>query len=172
MARYVELRRHTDADGDVLTPEGVRAAPEPAFETARGAGAVASQSSPDSASGSAPVWISVWTPLGVHLFDLPANRPDSVRALSLCTHGPRSFQNRRPTVRHGLPLLGLVLVVAVGGLAAWLLADRRSSSRSPVTQAQRAPARTRPQLSRRVRRRLPLKLVERRTGLLPAPVQD
>jgi broad specificity phosphatase PhoE len=26
MARYVELRRHTDADGDVLTPEGVRAA--------------------------------------------------------------------------------------------------------------------------------------------------
>src|SRR6266545_6719619 len=28
----------------------------------RGAGAVASQSSPDSASGSAPVWISVWTP--------------------------------------------------------------------------------------------------------------
>ena len=28
MARYVELRRHTDADGDVLTPEGVRAATE------------------------------------------------------------------------------------------------------------------------------------------------
>jgi broad specificity phosphatase PhoE len=26
MARYVELRRHTDADGDVLTLEGVRAA--------------------------------------------------------------------------------------------------------------------------------------------------
>jgi broad specificity phosphatase PhoE len=26
MARYVELRRHTDADGDVLTEEGVRAA--------------------------------------------------------------------------------------------------------------------------------------------------
>jgi broad specificity phosphatase PhoE len=26
MARYVELRRHTDADGDVLTQEGVRAA--------------------------------------------------------------------------------------------------------------------------------------------------
>lgn len=26
MARYVELRRHTDNDGDVLTPEGVRAA--------------------------------------------------------------------------------------------------------------------------------------------------
>jgi broad specificity phosphatase PhoE len=26
MAKYVELRRHTDADGDVLTPEGVRAA--------------------------------------------------------------------------------------------------------------------------------------------------
>jgi broad specificity phosphatase PhoE len=26
MARYIELRRHTDADGDVLTPEGVRAA--------------------------------------------------------------------------------------------------------------------------------------------------
>jgi broad specificity phosphatase PhoE len=28
MAKYVELRRHTDADGDVLTPEGVRAAVE------------------------------------------------------------------------------------------------------------------------------------------------
>jgi broad specificity phosphatase PhoE len=28
MAKYVELRRHTDADGDVLTPEGVRAAIE------------------------------------------------------------------------------------------------------------------------------------------------
>lgn len=26
MAKYVELRRHTDADGDVLTPEGARAA--------------------------------------------------------------------------------------------------------------------------------------------------
>jgi broad specificity phosphatase PhoE len=26
MAKYVELRRHTDADGDVLTPEGVREA--------------------------------------------------------------------------------------------------------------------------------------------------
>jgi broad specificity phosphatase PhoE len=28
MAKYIELRRHTDADGDVLTPEGVRAATE------------------------------------------------------------------------------------------------------------------------------------------------
>jgi broad specificity phosphatase PhoE len=28
MAKYVELRRHTDADGDVLTPDGVRAAAE------------------------------------------------------------------------------------------------------------------------------------------------
>jgi broad specificity phosphatase PhoE len=28
MAKYVELRRHTDADGDVLTAEGVRAALE------------------------------------------------------------------------------------------------------------------------------------------------
>jgi phosphohistidine phosphatase SixA len=28
MAKYVELRRHTDADGDVLTPGGVRAALE------------------------------------------------------------------------------------------------------------------------------------------------
>ena len=28
MARYVELRRHTDTDGDVLTDEGVRAALE------------------------------------------------------------------------------------------------------------------------------------------------
>jgi broad specificity phosphatase PhoE len=28
MAKYVELRRHTDADGDVLTPEGVQAALE------------------------------------------------------------------------------------------------------------------------------------------------
>jgi broad specificity phosphatase PhoE len=28
MAKYVELRRHTDSDGDVLTPEGVRAAIE------------------------------------------------------------------------------------------------------------------------------------------------
>jgi broad specificity phosphatase PhoE len=28
MAKYVELRRHTDADGDMLTPEGVRAAVE------------------------------------------------------------------------------------------------------------------------------------------------
>src|SRR5213592_5222288 len=28
MARYVELRRHTDADGDALTEEGVRAATE------------------------------------------------------------------------------------------------------------------------------------------------
>jgi broad specificity phosphatase PhoE len=28
MAKYVELRRHTDADGDVLTPEGVQAAIE------------------------------------------------------------------------------------------------------------------------------------------------
>jgi hypothetical protein len=26
MAKYIELRRHTDADGDVLTPEGVLAA--------------------------------------------------------------------------------------------------------------------------------------------------
>jgi broad specificity phosphatase PhoE len=26
MAKYVELRRHTEADGDVLTPEGVQAA--------------------------------------------------------------------------------------------------------------------------------------------------
>jgi phosphohistidine phosphatase SixA len=26
MAKYVELRRHTDAEGDVLTPDGVRAA--------------------------------------------------------------------------------------------------------------------------------------------------
>jgi broad specificity phosphatase PhoE len=26
MAKYIELRRHTDADGDVLTPEGVQAA--------------------------------------------------------------------------------------------------------------------------------------------------
>jgi broad specificity phosphatase PhoE len=26
MAKYIELRRHTDADGDVLTPEGVEAA--------------------------------------------------------------------------------------------------------------------------------------------------
>ena len=26
MAKHVELRRHTDADGDVLTPEGVRKA--------------------------------------------------------------------------------------------------------------------------------------------------
>ncbi len=25
MAKHVELRRHTDADGDVLTPEGVKA---------------------------------------------------------------------------------------------------------------------------------------------------
>jgi broad specificity phosphatase PhoE len=28
MTRYIELRRHTDNDGDVLTPEGVRAALE------------------------------------------------------------------------------------------------------------------------------------------------
>jgi hypothetical protein len=28
MAKYVELRRHTDAGGDVLKPEGVRAAVE------------------------------------------------------------------------------------------------------------------------------------------------
>jgi broad specificity phosphatase PhoE len=28
MARYVELRRHTDSDGDVLTDEGIRAALE------------------------------------------------------------------------------------------------------------------------------------------------
>jgi broad specificity phosphatase PhoE len=28
MAKYVELRRHTEANGDVLTPEGVRAAVE------------------------------------------------------------------------------------------------------------------------------------------------
>jgi broad specificity phosphatase PhoE len=28
MAKYLELRRHTDADGDVLTPEGVQAALE------------------------------------------------------------------------------------------------------------------------------------------------
>jgi broad specificity phosphatase PhoE len=28
MAKYVELRRHTDADGDELTPDGVRAAVE------------------------------------------------------------------------------------------------------------------------------------------------
>src|SRR2546423_1862683 len=28
MARYLELRRHTDSDGDVLTDEGVRAALE------------------------------------------------------------------------------------------------------------------------------------------------
>jgi broad specificity phosphatase PhoE len=28
MAKYVELRRHTDADGDVLTSEGVQAALE------------------------------------------------------------------------------------------------------------------------------------------------
>jgi broad specificity phosphatase PhoE len=28
MAKYVELRRHTDADGDVLTPDGARAAVE------------------------------------------------------------------------------------------------------------------------------------------------
>lgn len=28
MAKYVELRRHTDADGDILTPEGVQAAVE------------------------------------------------------------------------------------------------------------------------------------------------
>lgn len=28
MTRYVELRRHTDADGDVLTPDGVGAATE------------------------------------------------------------------------------------------------------------------------------------------------
>jgi broad specificity phosphatase PhoE len=28
MAKYVELRRHTDAEGDVLTPEGVKAALE------------------------------------------------------------------------------------------------------------------------------------------------
>ena len=28
MAKYLELRRHTDADGDVLTPEGVRAGVE------------------------------------------------------------------------------------------------------------------------------------------------
>jgi broad specificity phosphatase PhoE len=28
LAKYVELRRHTDADGDVLTPEGVQAALE------------------------------------------------------------------------------------------------------------------------------------------------
>jgi hypothetical protein len=28
MAKYVELRRHTDADGDMLTPESVRAAVE------------------------------------------------------------------------------------------------------------------------------------------------
>jgi broad specificity phosphatase PhoE len=28
MAKHVELRRHTDADGDVLTPEGVKAALE------------------------------------------------------------------------------------------------------------------------------------------------
>jgi broad specificity phosphatase PhoE len=34
MARYVELRRHTDSDGDVLTDEGVRAA----LEIGRGLG--------------------------------------------------------------------------------------------------------------------------------------
>lgn len=28
MSKTVEFRRHTDADGDVLTPEGVRAAVE------------------------------------------------------------------------------------------------------------------------------------------------
>jgi broad specificity phosphatase PhoE len=28
MAKYVELRRHTDSDGDTLTPDGVRAAVE------------------------------------------------------------------------------------------------------------------------------------------------
>ncbi|MBV8734974.1 MAG: histidine phosphatase family protein, partial [Solirubrobacterales bacterium] len=28
MGRYLELRRHTDNDGDVLTPEGVRSALE------------------------------------------------------------------------------------------------------------------------------------------------
>jgi broad specificity phosphatase PhoE len=32
MAKHVELRRHTDADGDVLTPDGVQAA----LETGRG----------------------------------------------------------------------------------------------------------------------------------------
>jgi len=36
MAKYVELRRHTDNEGDVLTPEGVRAAVEIGSHLARG----------------------------------------------------------------------------------------------------------------------------------------
>ena len=36
MAKYVELRRHTDADGDVLTPEGVQAAVDSARDLAGG----------------------------------------------------------------------------------------------------------------------------------------
>ena len=36
MPKYVELRRHTDADGDVLTPEGVRAAVESGSHLAGG----------------------------------------------------------------------------------------------------------------------------------------
>jgi broad specificity phosphatase PhoE len=36
MPKYVELRRHTDADGDVLTPEGVHAAVESGSHLAGG----------------------------------------------------------------------------------------------------------------------------------------
>src|SRR5215211_897808 len=42
MARYVELRRHTDSDGDALTEEGVRAALEIGRELAGGYGLLVS----------------------------------------------------------------------------------------------------------------------------------
>jgi broad specificity phosphatase PhoE len=42
MARYVELRRHTDSDGDVLTDDGVRAALEIGRELAGGYDVLAS----------------------------------------------------------------------------------------------------------------------------------
>src|SRR6266508_3484842 len=103
MARYVELRRHTDADGDVLTPEGVRAAPEPAFETARGAGAVALSprrtpppARPRSGSRCGP-------PPRRGLRDRPQPVPRSRGETRPCV--PRVPAHGRRRVRRGSPLL-------------------------------------------------------------------
>ncbi|PWU24965.1 MAG: hypothetical protein C5B48_03675, partial [Candidatus Rokuibacteriota bacterium] len=79
---------------------------------------------------------------------------------------------RRPRAhrRRGLLLIGVVLVVIVGAVGYWFSGDAKPT-RSPTESKAKAAPPARGGERRRVRA-LPAQLVERRTGSLPAPLQD
>ena len=80
-------------------------------------------------------------------------------------------KRRRDARRRGFLLLGVLLAAALGAVAYWLSAKSTSRPNEPAAAGRRQIA-TGARLERRPARPPAVRLVERRTGALPAPLQD